>query len=193
MSFWLQRSHVPQFGNWEGQENVPYTVYFEKARKGRKGEKMINPNDPEENPDLYSDNDSQLQSSSSGGVKEPIRQPDARPEQKRNSEDKDMKPQVDSNGPNGVPSSQGNKRSSGASIGSQNSFEHSPLHPQAKVPARGIGAPSPVWEAKSSYGSIQGTPGRSRTKPATRPNDSVRFLPYMLSCICWGWHKLGKS
>ncbi|KAI8014712.1 RPM1-interacting protein 4 [Camellia lanceoleosa] len=48
-----QRSHVPKFGNWESEENVPYTVYFDKARKGRTGGKMINPNDPQENPDMF--------------------------------------------------------------------------------------------------------------------------------------------
>ncbi|KAL2467108.1 RPM1-interacting protein 4 [Abeliophyllum distichum] len=47
-----QRSHVPKFGNWDG-DNVPYTVYFEKARKEKTGGLMINPNDPEENPDAF--------------------------------------------------------------------------------------------------------------------------------------------
>ncbi|KAJ8551742.1 hypothetical protein K7X08_021757 [Anisodus acutangulus] len=47
-----QGSHVPKFGNWDG-ENVPYTAYFENARKGNKGGKMINPNDPEENPEAF--------------------------------------------------------------------------------------------------------------------------------------------
>ncbi|OWM82897.1 RPM1-interacting protein 4-like isoform X2 [Punica granatum] len=46
------RSHVPKFGNWENRENEPYTAFFDKARKGRGGGKMINPNDPEENPDI---------------------------------------------------------------------------------------------------------------------------------------------
>ncbi|CAN4126925.1 unnamed protein product [Withania somnifera] len=45
-------SHVPKFGNWDS-ENVPYTAYFENARKGNKGGKMINPNDPEENPEAF--------------------------------------------------------------------------------------------------------------------------------------------
>lgn len=41
------RSQVPKFGNWESEEDVPYTVYFDNARKGKKGGKM-NPNDPQE-------------------------------------------------------------------------------------------------------------------------------------------------
>ncbi|KAL0363199.1 UNVERIFIED_CONTAM: RPM1-interacting protein 4 [Sesamum calycinum] len=47
-----QRSHVPKFGNWDG-DNVPYTAYFENARKDKAGGTMINPNDPEQNPDAF--------------------------------------------------------------------------------------------------------------------------------------------
>ncbi|KAK3008282.1 hypothetical protein RJ639_015350 [Escallonia herrerae] len=49
----LQRTQVPKFGNWESEENVPYTAYFDEARKGRTGPKM-NPNDPQENSDTFS-------------------------------------------------------------------------------------------------------------------------------------------
>jgi RPM1-interacting protein 4 len=45
---WLQQhSHVPKFGNWDDNDNIPYTVYFENARKDKGGVKIINPNDPE--------------------------------------------------------------------------------------------------------------------------------------------------
>ncbi|KAL8482083.1 hypothetical protein ACS0TY_028288 [Phlomoides rotata] len=50
------RSNVPKFGTWENAEgnDVPYTVYFDKARKNRGGGgKMINPNDPQENPEMF--------------------------------------------------------------------------------------------------------------------------------------------
>jgi RPM1-interacting protein 4 len=47
------KAHVPKFGNWDNAGNVPYTVYFENARKG-KGGRMINPNDPAENPEAFS-------------------------------------------------------------------------------------------------------------------------------------------
>lgn len=47
-----QRSHVPKFGNWEG-DNVPYTAYFENARKEKIGGVRINPNDPEQNPEAF--------------------------------------------------------------------------------------------------------------------------------------------
>ncbi|XP_021641462.2 uncharacterized protein LOC110636194 isoform X2 [Hevea brasiliensis] len=48
----MHRSAVPKFGNWESEENVPYTVYFEKARKERTEGKM-NRNYSEENPDIF--------------------------------------------------------------------------------------------------------------------------------------------
>ncbi|OAY76684.1 RPM1-interacting protein 4, partial [Ananas comosus] len=49
-----QHAHVPKFGNWENDGNVPYTQYFDNARKGRTGGKLINPNDPTENPEAFS-------------------------------------------------------------------------------------------------------------------------------------------
>lgn len=49
----LQKSsHVPKFGDWENDDNVPYTDYFENALKHKSGVKM-NPNDPEENPEAF--------------------------------------------------------------------------------------------------------------------------------------------
>lgn len=47
-----QRSHVPKFGNWDG-DNVPYTAYFENARKEKTNGIRINPNDPEQNPEAF--------------------------------------------------------------------------------------------------------------------------------------------
>ncbi|XP_031126145.1 RPM1-interacting protein 4-like [Ipomoea triloba] len=49
----MAASHVPKFGNWDG-DNVPYTACFDNARRDKAaGGKMINPNDPEENPDAF--------------------------------------------------------------------------------------------------------------------------------------------
>ncbi|KAL7105820.1 hypothetical protein ACP275_07G069700 [Erythranthe tilingii] len=31
-----ERAQVPKFGNWESEEEVPYTMYFDNARKGKK-------------------------------------------------------------------------------------------------------------------------------------------------------------
>ncbi|KAH9613647.1 hypothetical protein KSS87_018224 [Heliosperma pusillum] len=45
-------SKVPKFGAWgEGDEN--YTVFFERARDSNHTGKKINPNDPQENPDMF--------------------------------------------------------------------------------------------------------------------------------------------
>lgn len=50
-----KNAHVPKFGNWDNDGNVPYTLYFDNARKGKgAGGKMINPNDPAENPEAFS-------------------------------------------------------------------------------------------------------------------------------------------
>ncbi|KAL3596084.1 hypothetical protein D5086_007721 [Populus alba] len=49
-----QRSHVPKFGGWD-KDNVPYTAYFDNARRGKSGVRM-NPNDPEENPEAFMHN-----------------------------------------------------------------------------------------------------------------------------------------
>ncbi|GJV14059.1 RPM1-interacting protein 4-like protein [Tanacetum coccineum] len=47
-----QRSHIPKFGSWDA-DNVPYTTYFENARKDKGSGVMINPNDPEQNPEAF--------------------------------------------------------------------------------------------------------------------------------------------
>lgn len=47
-----QRSHIPKFGSWDA-DNVPYTAYFENARKDKGTGIMINPNDPEQNPEAF--------------------------------------------------------------------------------------------------------------------------------------------
>uniref|UniRef100_A0A0E0CEA4 RIN4 pathogenic type III effector avirulence factor Avr cleavage site domain-containing protein n=1 Tax=Oryza meridionalis TaxID=40149 RepID=A0A0E0CEA4_9ORYZ len=51
-----KNAHVPKFGNWDNGGNVPYTVYFENARKGKVAAagKMFNPNDPVDNPEAFS-------------------------------------------------------------------------------------------------------------------------------------------
>lgn len=58
-----KKAHVPKFGNWDGDDNVPYTAYFDTARKDKGRGVMINPNDPEQNPEAFmfgggDDNDS---------------------------------------------------------------------------------------------------------------------------------------
>ncbi|KAA8515569.1 hypothetical protein F0562_018820 [Nyssa sinensis] len=52
MALLQQQSHIPKFGNWDS-DNVPYTAYFEIARKEKASGVRMNPNDPEENPDAF--------------------------------------------------------------------------------------------------------------------------------------------
>ncbi|GJZ46112.1 RNA-directed DNA polymerase, eukaryota, reverse transcriptase zinc-binding domain protein [Tanacetum coccineum] len=51
------------------------------------------------------------------------------------------------------------------SMGSDQSFDRSPLHPHYQAKVGGKGSASPAWEGKNSYDSSHGTPGRSRMKP----------------------------
>ncbi|XP_042391915.1 RPM1-interacting protein 4-like [Zingiber officinale] len=69
-----QNTHVPKFGNWDG--SIPYTQYFEDARKGRSG-KIINPNDPFDNPEAFSANMSPAQSPAPASYSEATKLKDA--------------------------------------------------------------------------------------------------------------------
>ncbi|KAL2529847.1 RPM1-interacting protein 4 [Forsythia ovata] len=48
-----QQSQVPKFGNWESEEDVSYTAYFDNPRKGKKSSK-VNQNDSHENLEIGS-------------------------------------------------------------------------------------------------------------------------------------------
>uniref|UniRef100_A0A5B7AY18 Putative RPM1-interacting protein 4 n=1 Tax=Davidia involucrata TaxID=16924 RepID=A0A5B7AY18_DAVIN len=188
-----QRPHVPKFGNWESEENVPYTVYFEKARKGRSGGKMINPNDPQENPDMFPNNASPAQAPPSETrtvPEEPIGLEAVRPthEHRVSREDGDVRKSTESSPAHN--DNMGRKAASEStqqryggrgsnygrparhSTGSEHSIERSPLHPhhQARIVGKGNGSPS--WEGKNSNENSHGTPGRSRMKPVTRGDES---------------------
>ncbi|KAH6837209.1 hypothetical protein C2S53_020852, partial [Perilla frutescens var. hirtella] len=171
------RANVPKFGNWENDDNVPYTVYFEKARKN-KGGKMINPNDPQENPDMFPDADppvAPLAAKPRARADEPNGR---RPERRVSTEDGDLSNSGENPGQRAAnESSYGGRggqrggRPTRPSAGSEQSFERSPLHPhyQAKVMGRGNG--SPAWEGKS-HDSSHGTPGRSKLRPTSRGDES---------------------
>lgn len=155
----MERPHVPAFGDWKNGDNVPYTVYFDKARKGRGGGKLINPNDPEENPDLFSNSSSSAQPPLSGArvePEEPVRQRPgiSTPERRRSREE-----------------SEPHRRPARHSAGSEQSVERSPLHRQARGPAKDSGATIHSYDGKSSYDSSHGTPGRSRVRSDARGDD----------------------
>ncbi|XP_024009661.1 RPM1-interacting protein 4 [Eutrema salsugineum] len=138
----MARSNVPKFGNWEGEENVPYTAYFDKARKVRApGGKITNPNDPE-----YS-SDSQSQAPPPPSRTKPEQADPVRRsrEQMRSRDESELKQFGDGGG--GSSNEAANKRQGRSS--QNNSYDKSPLH-------------------KNSY---DGT-GRSRPKPNLRADES---------------------
>ncbi|WOL11398.1 hypothetical protein Cni_G20160 [Canna indica] len=55
------QEQVPKFGNWGTAESVPYTEYFDQARRKRNGKTTANPNDHKEtSKDFVKDTPSQL-------------------------------------------------------------------------------------------------------------------------------------
>lgn len=177
---------MPKFGTWENAENdVPYTVYFDKARKNRgAGGKMINPNDPQENPEMFGNiNPTPLAQTK---PEEPIRRGAVRPTPSR--EDgllSDSRGRNDNMGQNYGGRGQRPARAARTSAGSEQSFERSPLHPhyQAKVIGRGNG--SPAWEGRNGDSS-QANPIKTRLRPV-RGDESVRFfcIRYLVLCCCF--------
>ncbi|KAL3828914.1 hypothetical protein ACJIZ3_017716 [Penstemon smallii] len=180
----MSRANVPKFGNWENDDNVPYTVYFDKARK-TKGGKMINPNDPQENPDMFPEKDPSpfapppaFPAKPRTRPEEPIGRGSVRPTpQHRMSQDEGDFKQFNNSPARNEPVYGGGRGQRGArstrpSIGSEQGFERSPLHPQyqAKVTG-GRGSNSPAWDGRSRD-SDHATGGRSRLKASTRGDES---------------------
>ncbi|XP_015077042.1 RPM1-interacting protein 4-like [Solanum pennellii] len=162
----MARANVPKFGNWGNEDNTPYTVVFENARKNRGG-KMINPNDPQENPDMFPN--VAPSSRPKTPTEEPMGMETARQTNKRrvSKEDGDFRassparnePTTHQRHGGGRGSNSG--RPSRQSGGSDHSIAKSPLHPNSQAKISGRVAASPVWEGKNLYDSSHGTPGRS--------------------------------
>ncbi|THG02768.1 hypothetical protein TEA_002788 [Camellia sinensis var. sinensis] len=189
-----QRPQVPKFGNWENESDVPYTLYFDKARKGKKGDKMINPNDPAENPNLFPNMASQAQpeappSRTRTKPDEPIGRGTARPvhERRVSREDGDFKQFTESpvhndnmgrraDGESAHRRQGGRGTASGRpvrqSVGWEHSIERSPLHPHSQEKIMGKGNASPGWEGKNLYDSSRGAPGRSRMGQVNRGDET---------------------
>ncbi|XP_047336512.1 RPM1-interacting protein 4-like isoform X2 [Impatiens glandulifera] len=156
-----QRAHVPKFGEWGSEE--PYTVFFDTARKGRGGGKIINPNDPQEYPDMFpniSSQDSPPRPRPRPESEEPPTYKQPPPPTRQNNDrnnDENMNRRPNPGQVNR------NRRSSGSDL----SFEpsSSPLYPnyQAKLQTKGSGA-SPAREGRSSHNSSHGiNQGRNRS------------------------------
>lgn len=171
----MARPTVPKFGNWESEDNVPYTIYFDKARKGKTGGKMINPNDPQENPEMFAHIKTPPHPASRPRSYTEPEEPVHRPHDRRVSrEESEYPPPNDNTGrrtSGGSAHQRGGQgvvagRQAKGSVGSDQSFDKSPLHPHYQAKVGGKGSGSPAWEGKNSYDSSHGTPGRSRMKPA---------------------------
>ncbi|XP_073291535.1 RPM1-interacting protein 4-like [Primulina huaijiensis] len=185
----MARSNVPKFGNWESEDNVPYTVYFDKARK-TKGGKMINPNDPQENPEMFENVDSSPHAPANAHVspsrprtrtEEPIVKGAVKPSPEHGVAGEDVEFMQSSNPParyentNQKAAGESNygarrpkqARSPMPSAGSEQSFDHP--HQHAKVGGR-VGGPQAL-EGKNYEGS-QGTTGKSRMRQANLGDDS---------------------
>lgn len=186
-----QRPVVPKFGNWESEDNVPYTVYFEKARKGKTGGKMINPNDPQENPDMFLESAQEPPARARSAPEELIVGKAAKTATHERQSSRDgadprqsyeAPPRNENAGRRGsnVPAHQnrgghgsGSGRPSRSSAGSEHSIDRSPLHPQYQAKLAGKGSSYSGSEGKHSYDSSHGAPGRSRMKPVSRGDESV--------------------
>jgi len=182
------RAHVPQFGKWDTQE-VPYTVYFDKARKGRgttPGGKMINPNDPSENPEMFAPPPPAASPPPQPRTRPqtPVN-PQPEPRQQRREEANfrqyesparnDNLSRRSEQGYQNSPINRGGRTARANAGSTENSFDRSPMHPQPGK-STGRGSASPAWgEGKNSYDSSHGGSGsgsgggsgggKSRMKP----------------------------
>ncbi|CAI9107411.1 OLC1v1006759C2 [Oldenlandia corymbosa var. corymbosa] len=196
------RPHVPQFGKWENQDNVPYTMAFDKARKGRgAGGKMINPNDPQENPEMFANmragtappparNRAQTpEANGRGGPVKPLQEPRMGREDYGNpprqfapspsparNENFGSRKTTPGDSVNQQHSSHGSHlgRQPRQSAGSEYSFERSPMHPVYQAKLGGRGSASPAWDGKNSINdsSHGASVAKSRMKQSTRVDES---------------------
>ncbi|KAI0523020.1 hypothetical protein KFK09_005410 [Dendrobium nobile] len=188
-----QNSRVPQFGKWENDGSVPYTQYFENARKGKNATKLINPNDPLQNPEAFHQDDPPFHTYPS---RAPSSQVSARVKHERHKsrEEFDVNRAVKylstenlathkhvSGSPNRH-HDQGNLghplRKPNHSNGElEHSIERSPIHPHLSYRSSSKGAvSSPSRERRSSsdkHGLAPNTPGRTKMKPNDRSDYSI--------------------
>lgn len=188
-----QNARVPQFGKWENDGSVPYTQYFENARKGKNATKLINPNDPLQNLEAFYQDDPALHTypsrapSSQGSAK-------VKHERRKSREDVNGNQAVNYMSTEALPThkhvsgspnrrhDQGNfgypQRKPNQSNGEfEHSIEHSPLHPHLnyRLSNKG-GVSSPSRERRSSsdkHGLAPNTPGRTKMKPSDRVDYSL--------------------
>jgi RPM1-interacting protein 4 len=165
------KAHVPKFGNWDNAGNVPYTLYFENARKG-KGGKMINPNDPAENPEAFS----------SVAAPSPNRSDAGRP-----SDAPTMSPN-----PYAGPSpyhrhAAGGRGGGGRTGGSVGGYgvEQSAVHPYSYSSGK-----AGDYSESGGYGLVANSVERSRGKSGSRGNETVSSLCPLIHAISLRVHAI---
>lgn len=159
-----QRSHVPKFGNWDG-DNVPYTAFFENARKEKVGGARMNPNDPEENPDafLFSGftNVTDTSSNSSAPLQKSINKPTASEKHvghQRNTSD----PQKSVSQKRIISESSSHKSNS------DNAKNHRNLHQRKRSENK-----KSVSENSPNFYPVSPSPGRNRLRGGTNASDDL--------------------
>ncbi|KAK9062554.1 hypothetical protein SSX86_019741 [Deinandra increscens subsp. villosa] len=152
-----QHPKVPKFGDWEGQDDVPYTVYFEKAKKNRKSKTNTQIPDPssKEEPSFEVPEEAQIRYGDS-----------AKSEPEKPKGTRMSRGEVDLRKSTEPPSQP--KRISRPSAGSVQSFDNSPVHPPYQTKARNRGSVS----SESSYGAGS-TPGRTRVGQVSRGDETA--------------------
>ncbi|XP_062190899.1 RPM1-interacting protein 4-like isoform X2 [Phragmites australis] len=159
-----KQAHVPKFGNWDNDGNVPYTVYFENARKGKgAGGKMINPNDPAENPEAFSVAAPSPNRSEGGSAAAPPRH------ERRPSDAPPLSPNPYAGSPyhrhaGGEPPRRGSGGGGGRTGGGY-SVEQSPLHPYSH-------SSKADYSENGGYGLVANSVERSRAKGGSRGNET---------------------
>ncbi|XP_047943206.1 RPM1-interacting protein 4-like [Salvia hispanica] len=163
--------NVPKFGKLGKRTKRCFLhVYFDGARKN-KGGKMINPNDPEENPEMFV----HLEPSSLVATTPPSPPPKSRARLEKPFGRRTIRPAPEKRdgdvrkfNTSSRPRYSSSTRPSTAS--SESSFEHSPLHPRAMR----RGSESPTWEGSRSPDSGHGTPSRSHLKPTRSDEVAIK-------------------
>ncbi|KAJ0988881.1 hypothetical protein J5N97_007237 [Dioscorea zingiberensis] len=173
-----QHAHVPKFGNWDNSD-VPYTQHFDDARRGRNAGRMINPNDPQENPEAFSQDRPSAQAPSS---KIDTNREAARRKHERRSSKEDVELHRPTDSParydniqKPFSDSPHHRRARRVSTGSDHSVEQSPLHPNSQPkPAKSGVSSSPLERriSSESHGVAPRTPGRSRLRQGGRGDET---------------------
>ncbi|KAL2923334.1 RPM1-interacting protein 4 [Bienertia sinuspersici] len=156
----MARTNVPKFGNWDTEENISYTTYFENARRVSSSEK-VNPNSSPDNSKLGARKGTEATRVKHNHI---VRQEDVglpRPYDSPLRHDVGRKASVNTRP--GAVSSDTPKRAARANGG-------------VKIGAKGSPVSSPSSEKKGSsegaHGLAPSTPGRSRLRSVPRGNET---------------------